>query len=293
MNILLAIFSTISSAFSDVLYKKALGYNINLWNNDFLWQVVPFVIFCILYIPIYFDWIPLDIYLDWQSFGMIVLALSFYTIGRYYHAMIYKREKISFLLPYENLSKVLTIVFWFLLFQDVSITTFLITLLIIGVIIGGSLDIKNLTFSKNILIFFLSHFLFAFGNLLTGYILLESNKWWMGVDGFSFLFTYLMVCTIVFIFPFFYAKWYKELENIGRPFYITRFSSGVLSWGAWLLSLVVITQLWLSVSILLSFLWLAVTLIVAYFILWDKPQKKDVIFTIFIVALVSVGFYFK
>ena len=36
------------------------------------------------------------------------LSLFFYTFGRYFHAKIFKVEKITHLLPYENLSKIFT-----------------------------------------------------------------------------------------------------------------------------------------------------------------------------------------
>jgi hypothetical protein len=79
----------------------------------------------------------------------------------YYYSKIFKLEKITHLLPYENLSKIFTIIFSFYLFSDVSTITFFITILTIFVIILFSIDLKNLTFSKNILLFSFSHLFFA------------------------------------------------------------------------------------------------------------------------------------
>ncbi len=292
MNLFLAVLSTLFSSLWDIFFKKSLKYNINLWNNDFLGQLLPLAVFIFAYwyFQFHFD---TTLYISGPILFFIFLSLFFYTLGRYFHAKIFKVEKITHLLPYENLSKIFTIIFSFYLLSDISTTSFFITLFTIFVIILFSIDFKTITFSKNILVFSFSHLLLAIWNLIVGYILLETTKWWLWVTGYSFITTYLLMWVCVFFIPFFLLKWYGELKHIDAWFYLYRWFSGFLSWFSWFLWLVVISYLWLSVSVLLSFLWIFSTLFFAFFILREIPRKKDIFLTIIILILISIGFYFK
>lgn len=292
MSFFTAILSTIFASLSDIFFKKALQYKINLWNNDFLWQIFPLFIFILAYFYIDFQF-DTTINTDFKVLLYVLLSFFMYTIGRYFHAKIFKVEKITHLLPYENLSKIFTIIFSFYLFADISKTTFFITLFTILVIILFTIDFKNLKFWKNILIFAFSHVLFALWNLITWYILLEASAWWLWVSWYSFITTYLIIWTLVFFIPFFWLKWFLELKNVDFSFYTYRWAAWILSWFSWFLSLVVIANLWLSISVLLSFLWIFSTLFFAFFILRDIPTKKDIILTILVLALISAWFYFK
>lgn len=292
MNLFIAVLSTLFSSLWDIFLKKSLKYNINLWNNDFLGQILPLsaFIFAYHYFEFHFD---TTLYLSGKILFFIFLSLFFYTIGRYLHAKIFRVEKITHLLPYENLSKIFTIIFSFYLFSDISTTTFFITLFTIFVIILFSIDFKNVTFSKNILTFSASHLFLAIWNLIVGYILLATTKWGLGVTWYSFITTYLVMWVVVFFIPFLILKWYSELKNIQLWFYLYRGTSWFFSWFSWFLWLVVISYLWLSISVLLSFLWIFSTLFFAFFILREIPRKKDIFLTIIILILISLWFYFK
>gem|GEM_PF-2455326 len=63
---------------------------------------------------------------------------------------IYKKEKISTILPYENLSSIFAILISFFIFKDVSWTSFFIAILTVIVIILFSIDFKNVKFPKKI-----------------------------------------------------------------------------------------------------------------------------------------------
>lgn len=292
MSLFIAILSTFFWSLSDVFFKKALKYNINLWNNDFLGQVFPLIVFLFIYFFVWFNF-ETKLNLEINVIFYVFLSFVFYTIWRYYHAKIFKVEKITHLLPYENLSKIFTIIFSFYLFSDISSTTFFITILTIFVIIWFSIDFKSLTFSKNILLFSFSHLFFAIWNLLTWYVLLEVAKWWLWVSWYSFITTYLIIWTGLFLLPFLFLKWFSELKEVDFGFYVYRWTSWFFSWFSWFLSMVVISNLGLSISVLLSFLWILSTLFFAFFILRDIPTKKDIILTILLLILISAGFYFK
>jgi len=65
---------------------------------------------------------------------------------------IYREEKISTIMPYTNVNKILTIIASFFLFADVSIISLFITIFAIFVVIIGSINFKTLKFPKNIII---------------------------------------------------------------------------------------------------------------------------------------------
>lgn len=292
MNLITAIVSTFFSSLSDIFFKKALEYKINLWNNDFLWQILPLMVFIWAYFYIDFEF-DTTLYLSFPIVVYILLSVFVYTLWRYLHASIFKKEKITHLLPYENLSKIFTIVFSYFLFRDISFLSFCITLFTIFVIIMVSIDWKEMRFSRNILIFACSHVLFALGNLLTGYILLSASKWGLWVSGYSFITTYLFLATFIFLIPFLMKKWFLEMKYVDISFYTYRWISWFLSWFSWFLSLVVISNIGLSISVLLSFLWIVSTLFFAFFILRDIPRKRDVVVTFLIVILIFLWFYWK
>ncbi len=62
---------------------------------------------------------------------------------------IYKVEKVSTLLPYENLAAVITIILAFFIFQDTPLVTFLIAIAIIVILFFFSFDPKTHEFPKN------------------------------------------------------------------------------------------------------------------------------------------------
>lgn len=292
MNILIAIMSEMFASIWQIFLKKSLSYKINLWNNDFLWQILPLVLFLLFY---FFVWFSFDTTIDFSFKSMFFVGLSFiiFTIWVYFRSKIMKIEKVSFLLPYTNLERVLTIIFSFFIFFDVSLVTFLISLFTMIVITLWTLDFKKLTFSKNILVFCFSQLLFTIWNLVMWYTLLEAIKWWLWVSSFSFITTYLIIWTILYLIPFLTFKWYKELKDAWKDFYISRWISGFFAWFSWFLSMIIISNLWLSMSILLSFIWIFTTLVFAFFILKEKIVFKDVLLSVIVLSLISIWFYFN
>ncbi|MDD5769423.1 MAG: hypothetical protein PHE25_00495 [Candidatus Gracilibacteria bacterium] len=292
MNIIIAFFSILFGSLSNVFLKKSLKYNVSIWNNDFLSQFFTICLFLFIY---FCNLFPININLNLGVKIVMFIGIIFfiYTIGFYFRTKILKVEKISYLLPYTNLEKIFTIILSFFIFGDISIITFFIIIFTIFIIIIFSIDKKNLTFSKNILIFCFAQILYAIGNLFTGYALLEITKGGLGVSSFSFIVNYLIIGTIILFIPFLILRWFLELKNIEKEFYINMLSAGSLSWISWFLSLVVVSNLGLSMSILLSFLGVFTTLIFAFSILREKIESKDVILSIMILFLISIGYYFK
>jgi len=90
-----------------------------------------------------------------------------------------------------------------------------------------------------------------------------------------------------------FRKNYKELFTWKKEFYYYRFSASIV-WVAWdLMWLFLISSLWLVLSILLWFFWLFFTLLLGYFILKDKPSKKNIILSLLVMVLIWIWYYFK
>lgn len=70
---------------------------------------------------------------------------------------IYKEEKISALLPFENLSSILTIIAAFFLLGNTPVATLAIAILTMGIIFFASFDFKKRQFPKNIKLIVLSN----------------------------------------------------------------------------------------------------------------------------------------
>ncbi len=84
---------------------------------------------------------------------------------------IYKEEKISALLPYENLSSILTIVAAFFLLGNTPVATLAVAIVTMGVIFFASFDFKKHEFPKNIKLIALSNSIGACRSLAMGYAL--------------------------------------------------------------------------------------------------------------------------
>jgi hypothetical protein len=83
------------------------------------------------------------------------------------------KNKLSSLIPYENLNKVFIIIISFFLFGDVSLLTLFIALLTVFVIMGFSLDLKKIRFPKSFGLVLLVQLIYTVVTLITGYILLS------------------------------------------------------------------------------------------------------------------------
>lgn len=275
-----AIISTILTSFSDIYWKKSLNYWVWWKAHDILSYLVAWII--ILYF--FITWVDLSNLDFWVLFLIcLILFIEIFTTG--IAQKIYKEEKMSVIMPYTNVSKILTIIFSFFIFSDVSIISLIITLLAISIVIIFSIDFKTLKFPKNISKILFIEFWVAITTLL---------GWWLVINYWEiiyFILAWIIGFIILLILSLFLWE-FKTLKWLPKEFWVNRFI-WALWWLSWFLSLVVIKNLWLSISILLSFLWIWITLLLSFIILKDKPTKKDLFLTILVTLLVWLWFYFK
>ena len=277
-----AIISTFLSSISLSFYKKTTKYNIKNELNDLFWHF-----WAILWlIVIFFIW-SFNIYLS----NIIDYLLIFITFLLFFACIkidyyVIKQEKISSLIPFENLWKVLTVLFWvFLLWDEISTISLLMFIWVVFLILIFSLDLKHLKFSKNILLYCLSQILTAIANLLIGYLLINISS----LDYYT-VYTLISLWFMIFIC---WTMWlFSTVKHLDRWYFINRGISS-LDWISWIIWILLIKELWLSVTTLLSFLWIGISLISSYILFKDIPARKDILLTIAILILVWLWYYLK
>lgn len=84
---------------------------------------------------------------------------------------IYKEEKLSALMPFENLSSIFTIVAAFFLLGNTPVATLIVAIATIAVIFFASFDFKTRHFPRNIRLIVLSNSITACRSLAMGYAL--------------------------------------------------------------------------------------------------------------------------
>jgi hypothetical protein len=277
-----AIISTFLSSIAKVFFKKTTQYNIKTELNDLFghfWAILWLL-------AIIFLWnfnLILGSFLDYLLiFITFVLFLFNVKINQY----VVKQETISALIPFENLWKVLTVLFWvFLLWDQISSVSLWMFVWVVLLIMLFSLDLKHLKFSKNILLYCLAQIFVAVANLLIWYILVTNSS----LD----YYTVYTIISLIFMMILCWFMWlYKNIKTLDKWYYINRWLSS-LNWVSWIIWILLIKELWLSVTTLLSFLWIGISLITSYIIFKDVPTKKNIFLTIAILALVWAWYYFK
>lgn len=275
-----AIISTLLTWFSEIFWKKSLWYWVWSKMHDLLSYPV-WLIIGIYFVYLWIDYSNIDPIIVIWTILVFLLCIIKSPIAQ----KIYREEKISVIMPYSNLNKILSIIFSFFLFADVSIIALILTIIAIFVVILFSIDFKTLRLPKNLKIIALSEFLTSIITISSWYLILKYSEILYFIIFVIFWITFLILIT--------YFTWqYKSIKWLKKDFWFYRYV-----WSTWwisrFLSLVVIKNLWLSVTILLSFLWIWITLLLSLIILKDKPSKKDLLLTIIVTALVWLWFFFK
>ncbi|MDQ1344389.1 MAG: hypothetical protein QG650_1110 [Patescibacteria group bacterium] len=199
---------------------------------------------------------------------------------------IYKEEKISALLPYENLSSILTIVAAFFLLGNTSVATLLIAIVTIVIIFTASFDFKGHQFPKNFKLIVLSNSITAFRALAMGYALSH-----MATETFYSI-RNLLNAAIVMIPLLLSAEW-VAVKTMKKDCLVPRMAASFLGAISALIAFTLISRLGLVTTTLLGFLSMAATLVLGYAFLGDRPERKNVMLAIAVSALVAVGTYFR
>lgn len=277
-----ALISTFIWAIAWAFTKKTTQFKISNQLNDLLSHIVAlasiiFIIFLGKSNAFYDSWI--DYFLVFLTFWIYY----FTTMTKYY---VYSKEKISNLVPYDSISRILTVLFWVLIMNDqISTTSLILNIITIIIIVWFSIDPKKLSLSRNILLYIIIQILSAVAILITAFFLVNNSA-------IDYYFAYVVIS--IFLMTIICYIWNKfvDVKNLNRTFY---FSSFISSLGrlSWLISILLIKEIWLTLTTLLSFLGIGVSLASSYILFRDIPSKKNIFLTIIVTLLVFLGFYLK
>jgi hypothetical protein len=134
---------------------------------------------------------------------------------------IYKEEKLSALMPYENLASVLTIVAAFFLFRDTPVATLLIAIAVIAFIFAFSFDFKKREFPKKFGLIVANHSINATRSLVIAYVLTQLSS--------STFYASRNMVTVLFVWGgILLAGQIPTLKKMDRAFVISRLSASFL-----------------------------------------------------------------
>lgn len=275
-----ALISTILGSFSGVFFKKSMIFNIKPFANSLASLPIAFI-FCLYFIIN-------DFTLNSEaliSSGVIILIVLLDIIKDPINQKIYSEEKISVLIPYQNLNKIFVIVSSFFIFQDVSLISFFITLFTVLIIILASFDFKHKKLPRNFWKILFVETVLSVTILLGGWVVLNYGE-------INYFVIYTIIWAVLYLFFATKTGQIHDLKKAEKKYWFTR-SIASFGWVSWFLSLVVIKHLWISLSILLGFIGIWVTLFISYIFLWDNPSRKNIILTIIVSLLIWTWYYFK
>jgi hypothetical protein len=293
MNLFLALSSTFFSALWKMFLKKSLKTSKNLMVADYVWVILPFIFVFVLILVWWFHTFSIQLSQEFIVYGLIFLNFLLYALWWFISWHIYKVEKISYLIPYEYIWRIISIFWWYFYFQDVSNITFYIGLLAIFIIIFSTFNFRDFKFSTKILLFSFWQIISGFWNILAAYILVSPEKGWLWIAWIDFFGLYVLLWFLFYFLLSLLFSWGKDIKEMWGGSILFRTISWVFAYFAWFLALVVIAKLGLTLSILFWFFGVLFTMALSYLFFWDVPTKKNIILTWVIVSLVSLGFYFK
>lgn len=289
MNIIFWLIASFFAAISSSFRKKAIDNStLHNWLITLFWPII-WVIF--IYLLVFIFWINSNIFFDNK---VIILLLIWWFIDWFaslIEVSIFKRVKVSKILPYWSFDKLFIILLWFILFYwnpwYTSIITLLISILTVIIIMLFSIDYKNFWIEKDVKLYIFVKFLYACTTLIMWRILFEYST----LDIFSvIIFIYLgfhLISNIIL------KRNFKTLLTQSKQFYKYRVTSSTLWRISFVLSIVIIEKSWVLIASLLSFITIVFSIFSMKIILGDSPTKKQILLALLVVVLIWTWYYFK
>jgi len=281
----LGILWIVLSKFSYIFWKKAL----NIGGSDLYRVIFKFftavnsVIISLVFVLLWF--FEFALFSHYLLLGLLVVVMVFDLIRTPLKQKLYRENKMSTLIPYENLNKIFIVIISFFLFGDVSWLTLSIALLTIFVIMWFTLDFKTIKFPKSFGIVVLIQLIYTVNTLIAGYILLSISAITLFVSNNVLMFLGLWILLLSSGTRF-------SLKKLSREFYINRYSASFLGMIPTYISLFLMKSLGVVTTLILSFLWVVVGFWFSVFFLNEKMNKKSIILAVIVSVLVGIGLYF-
>jgi len=289
MSIILWIITSLLWSLWSTYWKKSTD-NSTLPNWLFV-LLGPIIWIFFIYTLVFTIWINTDILSDKKIIILLVVAWLFDAIWSILEAWIYKKVKISKILPYSSFDKLFVIVLWFILFYwnegYTSISTLIIAIFTVLIIVLFSFDYKNISIEKEILYYIFVKLMYSIATLIMWGVLLSYTT----IDMFSILI--IVYLCIHLIFNLIIKNNFSNLLKQSKTFYKYRIWWSVIWWASFVLWFFIIENSWVLIASLLSFITIVFSIISMKYILGDSPNKKQIILAILVVILIWVWYSFK
>lgn len=272
-----------------ILTKKVVE-NKKVWNNiQTLFSRFNHLIILLLIINLWFFNFDINSSTFWF---LDILLLIFATISLYItyplRRIAYANEKISTLQPFAMLFQVFPVIigFIFIATERANFITFLFAILASFIVIIPNIDYKTFKINKFSLMVLISSIIRSFHVFATVYFLTKLNA-----VNFYLLETILIILFSIFLIL---LKWeFKEFKLLDKKYIKLLTTANTISVWSVLIALTMYTTIWIIATSLLSLLYLVFVYILSYFILWEKPSKKDIIISTLVSICVALWMFFK
>jgi len=282
--VILWVIQSFLNATGMILTKKVVE-NKKVWNNlqTFFNRSYHFLIILLLFLVWLFDYNVISAWFDYKDFLLLFIATIWLYITYPLRRNAYANEKVSVLQPYAMLFQVFPVIIWFIFIasERANVVTFLTALLASAIVIWTSIDYKNFKFNKYALMVLASSIIKSFQVFATLYFLSKVNP-------ASFYFTETILIIIFSLILMFYNKEFWEFKLLKKPYIKLLFLTNSVVIVSILLSLTMYSSLWVVLTSLLSLLYLAFIYVLGYFILWEKPSKKDILVTLAVACCIII-----
>jgi len=271
-------------------YRKKSSENSNLPNPLFV-LIWPLIGIIFIYSLVFILWINYEIFSNYKIVWLLISAWIIDWLWAILEAWIYKKVKISKILPYTSFDKLFIIVIWFILFYwniwYTSIPTLIIAIFTFTTIVLFSIDIKNFKIEKVIVNYILVKLLYAIATLIMWSVLLK----YATMDVFAVvILVYLSFHTLLNIVL---KNDFKQIIKQTKVFYKYRLISSTVWRWSFILWMFIIETSWVLIASLLSFITIVFSILSMKFILNDTPTKKQIILAFTVIILIWIWYYFK
>lgn len=289
MSIILWIIQSFLNASWMILTKKVVE-NKKIWNN---FQTIfnrwyHLIIIWILFVIWIFDYNYIEANISNNDLFLLLIATIWLYITYPLRRTAYANEKVSVLQPYAMLFQVFPIIIWFIFIasERANLITFLSAIIASLIVILSSIDYKKFKFNKYSLMVLLSSTIKSFQVFAVLYFLTKFNP-------ASFYFTETLLVISISILLILFKKEISEIKLLTKKYIkLLMFTNSIVIVSI-LLSLTMYSSLWVVLTSLLSLLYLWFIYILWYFVLHEKPLRKDIIVTLFVAICIIIWVLFK
>jgi drug/metabolite transporter (DMT)-like permease len=204
----------------------------------------------------------------------------------YLQQKIYKEEKLSALMPFENVASILTIVAAFFLFGDTPVATLVIAIFTVALIFVVTFDFKRRQFPKNISLILLANGISAARTLMIGYALVQ-------LTSPTFYSVRAMIISAFAFLPILYFRQYGRYFEGDKEYLAPRLGASFLGAVSALIAFTLVAELGVVTTTLLGFFSMGSTLLFSRFYLGERPEKKHLFLVFAVTSLVAFGTYFR